>query len=144
MATAYGHSGQTPAMFRSAPMTKLAAASWTATQILIFWWDVPLDSTQRDIRIRATTGSHRGYPLYTKSSRRTNSICIGIRPRNCSCSRDELHRQRNSTPNSKCTQPRCNWPLRLRPAIQWRSQESCKAFALAGFSAAMPFWRMHS
>ena len=38
MATVYGHSGQTPAMFRSAPMTKLAAVSWTSAQILIFWW----------------------------------------------------------------------------------------------------------
>ena len=45
MATIYGHSGQTPAMFRSAPMTKRAAASWTAAQILIFWctflWILP-------------------------------------------------------------------------------------------------------
>jgi protein-S-isoprenylcysteine O-methyltransferase Ste14 len=38
MATVYGHSGQTPAMFRSAAMTKQAAASWTAAQILIFWF----------------------------------------------------------------------------------------------------------
>ena len=45
MATIYGHSGQTPAMFRSVPMTKRAAASWTAAQILIFWctflWILP-------------------------------------------------------------------------------------------------------
>jgi len=45
MATVYGHSGQTPAMFRSAPMTKHAAAGWTAAQILIFWctflWILP-------------------------------------------------------------------------------------------------------
>jgi protein-S-isoprenylcysteine O-methyltransferase Ste14 len=58
MATIYGHSGQTPAMFRSAPMTKRAAASWTAAQIIIFWftflWILPKGIFELEQRLGIT------------------------------------------------------------------------------------------
>jgi protein-S-isoprenylcysteine O-methyltransferase Ste14 len=72
MATIYGHSGQTPAMFRSVAMTKRTAAGWTAVQILIFWctflWILPkgifeLEQILTVTKFTRFTPSHQVAPI---------------------------------------------------------------------------------
>lgn len=72
MATIYGHSGQTPSMFRSVAMTKRTAAGWTAVQILIFWctflWILPkgifeLEQILTVTKFTRFTPSHQVAPI---------------------------------------------------------------------------------